>query len=435
MNNNEIFGRITAPEEFEKAVIVHVEFSNKLQDASLEELQELSYSAGARSVHVAKFNNTSIEAKYFVGSGQLEQINQAAKSAEADVVIFNHNLSPSQERNISKQLNRKVIDRVRLILDIFALRARTYEGKLQVELAQLKHMSTRLTGGWTHLERQKGGIGLRGPGETQLESDRRIIQQRMKSIRQRLLKVRKQRSLGRNARTRNDLPTIVMVGYTNAGKSTLFNQLTSAGVYQADQLFATLDTTLRRIQIAGIGACVLADTVGFIRHLPHELVDAFRATLEEVTEADLLLHVIDSSDEQYDEKMSAVNVLLESIDADKIPVVEVFNKNDLIQSRPESNQKCDIYRQVYVSALESSGMNELLKCIGNVLRGERCRVLIDLHGDYGKLRSQLYSFGEVISESCLDDGAVQMEMRISHQEKNRLKQFSPAVMTFKEMEN
>ena len=279
-------------ESGEQAILVHIDLPKEGDREDLHELEMLVSSAGVSSLAVVQGSRQAPHPKLFVGTGKAEEIAEIVKIHNADVVIFNHQLSPSQERNLERVCQCRVLDRTTLILDIFAQRARTHEGKLQVELAQLRHMSTRLIRGWTHLERQKGGIGLRGPGETQLETDRRLLRARIKNIRARLAKVAVQREQGRRARTRNEIPTVSLVGYTNAGKSTLFNYITDSDVYAADQLFATLDPTLRKLDIGDVGSVILADTVGFIRHLPHDLVAAFKATLTETREADLQLHVL-----------------------------------------------------------------------------------------------------------------------------------------------
>ena len=318
------------PDSGERAVLVHLEMMDEAEQEDRSEFKELVISAGAEPVELLVARRHQSNPKYFVGSGKVEEIRQAVVAHEAEVVLFNHALSPTQERNLEKQLQCRVLDRTGLILDIFAQRARTYEGKLQVELAQLQHVSTRLVRGWTHLERQKGGIGLRGPGETQLETDRRLLRVRLKSIARKLERVRRQRDQGRRSRKRAEIPAVSLAGYTNAGKSTLFNRLTDASVYVEDQLFATLDPTLRRLQVESIGPVVLADTVGFIRHLPHKLVEAFRATLQETAEATLLLHVIDAADENRDSNIEQVNEVLNEIKADEVPRLLVYNKIDLI---------------------------------------------------------------------------------------------------------
>ncbi len=314
----------------ETAVLVHIDFSDEDSREDLLELQLLVDSAGARSVGVITGSRRAPDRKFFLGTGKAEELAALVAATEANVVIFNHALSPAQERNLEILCQCRVLDRTTLILDIFAQRARTHEGKLQVELAQLRHMSTRLVRGWTHLERQKGGIGLRGPGETQLETDRRLLRGRIKSINRRLEKVDKQREQSRRARQRSDLATVSLVGYTNAGKSTLFNALTTSEVYAADQLFATLDPTLRKLELDN-GAVFLADTVGFIRHLPHELVAAFKATLQETRQADLLLHVVDCADDNMNDNFEQVQEVLKEIEADEIPQLLVCNKIDLLE--------------------------------------------------------------------------------------------------------
>ena len=311
----------------ERAILVHLDIRQIQDPDDLEEFKLLVDSAGADALEVISGSRLKPDAKYFVGTGA-EEIASAVQAHDADIVIFNHSLSPSQERNLEALCKCRVLDRTGLILDIFAQRARTYEGKLQVELAQLNHLSTRLVRGWTHLERQKGGIGLRGPGETQLETDRRLLQVRVNQLKSRLDKVKQTRAQGRAKRQKSDVITISLVGYTNAGKSTLFNRLVDENIYAANQLFATLDPTLRRIDWQGVGRVVLVDTVGFVRHLPHELVESFHATLEETLEADLLLHVIDSSSPDMFEQIKAVKDVLASIDND-VPVLEVYNKIDV----------------------------------------------------------------------------------------------------------
>ena len=303
----------------EQAILVHIDFPDENAREDLQEFEMLVASAGVNSLCVVTGKRDKPHSKFFVGSGKAQEVADAVKLHDANIVLFNHSLSPSQEKQLEALCQCRVVDRTTLILDIFAQRARTHEGKLQVELAQLKHISTRLIRGWTHLERQKGGIGLRGPGETQLETDRRLLRERMTAIRKRLEKVEKQRQQGRRARSRAEIPTVSLVGYTNAGKSTLFNRITEAGVYAADQLFATLDPTLRRIDVDEVGRVILADTVGFIRHLPHDLVAAFKATLTETREADLLLHVIDIADDRRRENIEQVEEVLKEIGAGEVP--------------------------------------------------------------------------------------------------------------------
>lgn len=320
-------------ESGERAVLVHINFTQEGEWEDLAEFEMLVSSAGVETLQVVTGSRQSPHPKYYVGEGKAQEIATTVQLTGAEIVIFNHSLSPAQERNLEALCKCRVLDRTGLILDIFAQRARTHEGKLQVELAQLRHISTRLIRGWTHLERQKGGIGLRGPGETQLETDRRLLRERIKAILRRLEKVAKQREQGRRARNRAEIPTISLVGYTNAGKSTLFNRITEAGVYAADQLFATLDPTLRKMELADVGPAILADTVGFIRHLPHDLVAAFKATLQETQEADILLHVVDASDERFRENIQAVHEVLEEIDAHEVPTLVVMNKIDNLESQ------------------------------------------------------------------------------------------------------
>ena len=307
----------------ERAILLHADFK-RIESASLAEFRELAASAGADIAQVITASRRTPDAKYFIGSGKAEEIQQAAAWHHADLILVNHELSPSQERNLERLCQCRVLDRTGLILDIFAQRAHSFAGKLQVELAQLQHLSTRLVRGWTHLERQKGGIGLRGPGETQLETDRRLLRERIKYIKKRLEKVRKHRSLSRRSRKRATIPSVSLVGYTNAGKSTLFNALSGSDVYVADQLFATLDPTLRRLELPRAGNIILADTVGFVSYLPHDLIEAFQATLEEVAQADLLLHVIDASDENRTEITQQVASVLAEIDAGAVPCIKVF---------------------------------------------------------------------------------------------------------------
>jgi len=313
----------------ESAILVHIDFDQESNQEDLQEFVELVRSAGLKVMDIVTAKRHSPDPKFFIGKGKIEEIQSVKEATEANVIIFNHNLSPTQERNIEKVAKCRVIDRIGLILDIFAQRAFTFEGKLQVELAQLRHLATRLVRGWTHLERQKGGIGMRGPGETQLETDRRLIRDRIKHIEKRLDKVGRQREQGRRSRKRANIKTVSIVGYTNAGKSTLFNLLTEADVLAEDKLFATLDPTLRRVSLPQGSDVILADTVGFIRHLPHELVAAFRATLEESVEADILLHVIDAASERRDENIVQVWEVLSDIGANEIRTLEVYNKIDM----------------------------------------------------------------------------------------------------------
>ncbi|TBW56862.1 GTPase HflX [Marinobacter halodurans] len=410
------------PDVGERAVIVHLEISSHNEPEDLGEFVELVRSAGVEAVDTVTGSRNQPSPRLFVGEGKLDEIRSSVLASEADVVLFNHALSPSQERNLERELKCRVLDRTGVILDIFAQRARTHEGKLQVELAQLDHMATRLVRGWTHLERQKGGIGLRGPGETQLETDRRLLRARIKAIHKRLDKVRRQRDQGRRARKRADIPTVSLVGYTNAGKSTLFNRITTAHVYAADQLFATLDPTLRRLELPDIGPVVLADTVGFIRHLPHKLVEAFRATLEETAEASLLLHVIDCADERREENMEQVDDVLLEIGADEVPVLQVYNKIDLLDDfRPRIDRSEDgVPARVWVSAVTGEGIDTLFDAIVERLAEDVLNLSLLLGPHDGKLRALLHEAGSVLSEEYLDNGDAQVEARLQTRDWHQL---------------
>ncbi|MDC0602142.1 GTPase HflX [Aliiglaciecola sp.] len=410
----------------EQAVLVHIDFSDDSSKEDLEELQMLVSSAGVNAIDVITGSRQAPHPKYFTGSGKAEEIANAVQVHGADVVIFNHPLSPSQERNLEALCKCRVLDRTGLILDIFAQRARTHEGKLQVELAQLRHISTRLIRGWTHLERQKGGIGLRGPGETQLETDRRLLRVRIKSILRRLEKVQKQREQGRRARKRAEMPTLSLVGYTNAGKSTLFNTITDAGVYAADQLFATLDPTLRKIQLQDVGDVILADTVGFIRHLPHDLVAAFKATLQETQEADLLLHVVDYSDEQYLDNVDQVNDVLEEIDASEIPQLTICNKIDRlegIEPRIDRNDE-GVPIRVWISAQQDLGIDLLFIALTECLSQSMVQFTLRIPPKEGKLRGALFKMNCISSESYAEDGDWLVDVRMPTADWNRLEKRS-----------
>ena len=399
------------PESGERAVLVHVNFPDGAGQEDLQEFTELVASAGASTVATVTGMRASPDPRLFIGRGKAEEVLAAVQHHHADLVIFNHALSPTQERNLERLLSCRVLARTGLILDIFAQRARTFEGKLQVELAQLRHLSTRLIRGWTHLERQKGGIGLRGPGETQLESDRRLINARIKMINQRLDKVGKQRHQGRRARQRADVPSVSLVGYTNAGKSTLFNTLTGAHAYVADQLFATLDPTLRRVDVTGVGPLVLADTVGFIRHLPHDLVAAFRATLEETRTADLLLHVVDANDREKHAHIDQVNEVLLEIGAAEVPQIRVYNKIDLSDSEPRIEYLDDgRVDRVWVSALTGDGLDLLAEALRAHFHGAQVHGWLHLSPQAGATRSSLYNIGQVLSEHVDEQGSWWLEI-------------------------
>lgn len=410
------------PESGELAVLVHLNLTHGQEPDDPREFEELVLSAGGDPVAFLTGSKIVPTAKFLISSGKLEELRSLVHEHKAELVIFNHTLTPSQERNLEKELQCRVLDRTGLILDIFAQRARTFEGKLQVELAQLHHQSTRLIRGWTHLERQKGGIGLRGPGETQLETDRRLLRNRITMIEQRLEKVRSQREQGRRQRTRAAIPTVSLVGYTNAGKSTLFNKITGADVYAENQLFATLDPTMRRMDMADIGAVVLADTVGFISHLPHRLVDAFRATLEEASNSTLLLHVIDASSSDMARNIEQVEIVLKEIHADSLPQLKVYNKLDLLEDRQPRIDYDEAGKPsaVWLSAQSGEGCDLLQQAIIKLLGTEMVSGRLLLSPQQGKLRALLYTQQAVAAESYQDDGKAILEVRIPKDDLLRL---------------
>ena len=406
----------------ERAILVHLDGQDPEAREDPQEFQELAISAGAETVAFVNVARHRPSAKFLIGSGKVEELRDQVKTEHADLVIFNHTLTPSQERNLEKVFECRVLDRTGLILDIFAQRARTHEGKLQVELAQLEHMSTRLVRGWTHLERQGGGIGLRGPGETQLETDRRLLRVRLRQIKQRLEKVRSQREQARRGRRRADIPSVSLVGYTNAGKSTLFNAVTRSEVYAADQLFATLDPTLRRLELNDLGPVILADTVGFIRHLPHKLVEAFRATLEESSNSDLLLHVIDAHGPERMAQIEQVMAVLTEIGAQGLPILEVYNKLDLLEGvEPQIQRDADGKPvRVWVSARDGRGLELVKQAVAELLGEDLFVGTLQLGQQLGRLRAQLFSLGAVQSEAHDEQGGSLLAIRLPRAELNRL---------------
>jgi len=406
----------------EKAILVHIEFPDAHNKEDKDEFVDLVISAGLSIKEIVGGSRTSPDPRYFIGTGKADEIRQLVADKEADAVIFNHRLSPAQQRNLEGLVECRVIDRTGLILDIFAQRAQTHEGKLQVELAQLNYLSTRLVRGWTHLERQKGGIGLRGPGETQLETDRRLLRERIKTIGKRLQKVEKQREQSRRSRKRGSLPTVALVGYTNAGKSTLFNRLSQSKVYAADQLFATLDPTHRKIQLVPGQEVILSDTVGFIRHLPHDLVAAFKATLQESRQADILLHIIDAADERKEDNIEQVYQVLESIGAADIKTIEVYNKIDRL---PQVEAKVEpgidnAPERVWCSAKADTGMKLLAETISQQLDIQWQKLKLKLPPQALNIRSELFDLEVVEDESVEDDGSIVVTICINSADWRRL---------------
>ena len=407
------------PATGERALLVHAD--ERCERGAADEFHELAHSAGARIAGAVRYADRSPDPKLFVGAGKADEIRTAVQACEVEVVLFDQPLSPAQERNLERHFECRVLDRRALILDIFAQRASTFEGKLQVELAQLEHLSTRLVRGWTHLERQKGGIGLRGPGETQLETDRRLVDKRIRVVRERLEQVRVRRGLSRRARSRSGIPVVALVGYTNAGKSTLFNRLTGAGVAAENRLFATLDPTLRRLELGGGDAVVLADTVGFIRELPHDLVAAFRATLEETKEAQLLVHVVDATAPDRNDRMRDVHDVLRALGAGEVPRLEVFNKCDALDparleaasgwSRTEPGPDGRPVR-VLASARTGAGMALVVEAIRSHVGRSRVTRVARIPPSQGRLRAAIHACAHVVEEIGEPDGASCMTFRI-----------------------
>ena len=394
-----------AEQSAEKTVLVHLHFGRIKDEESLSEFDLLARSAGAHPVAIITGTRRSPDPGLFIGKGKVDEIRQVLEQTGSTLVLINHAITPVQERNLERALKCRVLDRTGLILDIFAQRAHSHEGKLQVELAQLRHLSTRLVRGWTHLERQKGGIGLRGPGETQLETDRRLIGVRIKALRSRLEKVRKRRFERRKSRHKVPVETVSLVGYTNAGKSTLFNRLTGAEVYQADKLFATLDPTMRRLELPNAGRVILADTVGFISHLPHSLVEAFQSTLEEVSGASLLLHVVDIASDRRDENIEQVNEVLAEIEASDVPQILVYNKLDLIGRSPglERDEQGTI-KKVTLSAQTGVGVELLMQAIDEHFSRLRIRQRVLIPVAEGGLRARIFQHFNVVQETMQDNG-------------------------------
>ena len=401
------------PRSGERALLVRIGLGAQVDPEDLEEFTQLALSAGAQPIATVTGRRERPDPRFFVGSGKAEELKHAAESGEADVILVDHALSPSQERNLETLTGKRVLDRNGLILDIFAQRARSFEGKLEVELAQLRHIGSRLVRGWSHLERQKGGIGMRGPGETQLETDRRLIAQRVRVLTRRLEKIQQQRETGRQKRAEIPVPSLALVGYTNAGKSTLFRALTGADAYIANQLFATLDPTVRRITLPGGTPVVAADTVGFIRELPHELVAAFQSTLTEAREATLLLHVIDASDPRRDEHIAQVNEVLAEIGAASIPQIIVYNKIDRLQ-RPAAIERdeADMPSAVWISAEKGVGIDLLTAAIAERLSRFARRARVRLPAGAGALRSRLYAAKAVRDERAGDDGSIELAVEL-----------------------
>ena len=408
------------PQSGERAILVHAGPEGAPDESEREEFVELARSAGAVIVDQIVSARRRPDPRTFIGKGKLDDVSASIDHYGAELVISSAALSPSQERNLERRLKCRVVDRAGLILDIFAQRARSFEGMLQVELAQLRHLSTRLVRGWTHLERQKGGIGLRGPGETQLESDRRIIGARIRQLKSRLEQVDARRTMNRQNRVRAEVPTVALVGYTNSGKSTLFNALTDANVYVEDKLFATLDPTVRRLELPNGREVVLADTVGFIRDLPLELIAAFRSTLQEAREADLILHLIDASDGNRWQRVRQVNSVLKQLDADRVPQIRVYNKIDKLDRAPRvTNNRAGESRAAWISAATHEGIPMLLDAVGDRLRRKTLHGVMRLQSSQGRQRAQLFEIGAVLNEEVCEDGGWKLELKLAERDLQR----------------
>ncbi len=410
------------PQGGERSVLVHLGIGQPVDPAETEEFRLLARAAGAEILGLLQGSRSAPEPRLFLGTGKADELRSLIQATGAELVLFNHSLTPAQERNLERHLQCRVLDRTGLILDIFAQRARSSEGKLQVELAQLRHLSSRLVRGWTHLERQKGGIGLRGPGETQLETDRRLLGARISLLKKRLARIASQRALSRRARARADLPTLSLVGYTNAGKSTLFNRLTQAHTYEADQLFATLDPLLRRWSLSAQQAVILADTVGFINHLPHELIAAFRATLEETRQAALLLHVVDATSPRRAGCIQDVETVLQEIGAEA-PQLQVFNKIDQLPDCPPRIERdaAGRVRRVWLSARTGAGLDLLRAALVEHCQQAQIQRRITLSAGEGKLRAWFFRHGQVVRESFDAQGRWHLEVCLSQEALGRLR--------------
>ncbi len=397
------------PKSGERALLVRVGLGAPVSDEDVQEFESLARSAGADPLAFVTGSRRTPDPRYFIGSGKAQEVCERAQELDADLVLVDHSLSPSQERNLERLIGRRVLDRAGLILDIFAQRARSSEGKLEVELAQLKHLATRLVRGWTHLERQKGGIGLRGPGETQLETDRRLIAKRIRTLTERLERLARRRDTGRAVRKEVPVPSLALVGYTNAGKSTLFRALTGADAYVADQLFATLDPTVRRIRLPHCPDLVVADTVGFVRDLPHELVAAFRSTLLEARDADLLLHVVDASDPERTERIAQVNEVLAGIGAAGLRQLVVFNKIDRIDEVPRiERDESGVPARVWLSAARGDGVELLRTCLAGMFGARPEHFAVRLQASEGRLRAALHAAHVVAAERSTDQGEMEL---------------------------